>query len=57
MLGRFTKGKSGVESDFFGEISGYNPKSKKWHVHYFESDCESEDLNVNDVLNSLRDAE
>ena len=54
---RFTKGKSGIEADFYDEITSFSSKAKKWHVHYFESDCESEDLNVNDVLRSLRDTE
>lgn len=46
---------SGNQSDFWGEITDYNTKTKKWHIHYFESDCESEDLNIDEVLKSLRD--
>lgn len=54
---RFKRGISGEESDFYGEIKNYNLKTKKWRIHYFESDCESEELNINDVLESLRDNE
>ena len=50
-------GKSGELSDFWGEITNFNKKTKKWHVHFFESDCESEDLTIDEVLSSLRDSE
>ena len=52
-------GKSGRVDEWFGDIvpSGYNSKTKKWHIHYFESDAESEDLNIHEVLASLHDTD
>lgn len=46
---------TGVKQDFFGDVvpGGFSKKTKKWHIHYFESDAESEDLNVRDILSSL----
>ena len=41
--------------EFYGDIvpGQYNQRTKKWHISYNDSDAESEDLNVKDVLERL----
>ena len=43
--------------EFYGDIvpGKYNPRTKKWHISYNDSDAESEDLNIKDVLERLVD--
>lgn len=46
---------AGIPEEYYGDIvpGEYNSRTKKWHVSYKDSDVESEDLNINDVLCSL----
>ena len=46
------------EVECYGDVvtGGYNRTTKKWHIHYDESDAESEDLSVDEILEDLRNA-
>ena len=46
---------AGIPEEYYGDIvpGEYKSRTKKWHVSYKDSDVESEDLNINDVLCSL----
>ena len=50
--------KSGKWGEFFGDVvtGGYNKKKKKWRIYYDNSDADSEDWNIKELLGILRGA-
>ena len=58
-LCRLTTSRSGKEEDYFADVvpGGYDSKSHKWLIKYWDEDVEPEYLSVHDILKSLHNSE